>query len=59
MLSIEDCRKLLPEGEKLTDEEIDAMRTNFYYLAQLLADARDAERSGAARTKPSNGEVTH
>lgn len=35
MLSIEECRKLIPDSEKFTDEEILDIKRRLYDLAEL------------------------
>jgi hypothetical protein len=35
MLSIEECRKLIPDSEKLSNEQIEEIRRDHYDMIQL------------------------
>ncbi len=39
MLSIDACRELIPDGEKLTDEQVASIRTDLYEAAGLALDS--------------------
>lgn len=38
MLSIEQCRELIPDDEKLTDIQIEEIRTSLYELGELALE---------------------
>lgn len=38
MLSIEECRKLIPNSEELTDKEIEEIRKDCYDIGELAWD---------------------
>lgn len=38
MLSLDEIRILLPNGETLTDEQVEEIRDSYYELAQLAFD---------------------
>ncbi len=39
MLSIEECRALIPDGDKLKDEQITELRDTLYELANLALES--------------------
>lgn len=41
MISITDCRKLIPDNERFTDKEIEEIRANLYGLANLALEVRE------------------
>ncbi len=51
MLSIDDCRKLVTDGEKYTDKEIEEIRITLYGLADLALDVM-RERNTAKTKEP-------
>ena len=38
MLSLEECRELIPDGDKLSDKEIAEIRADLYGMAELALD---------------------
>ena len=38
MLSIEECRALIPDGDKLSDKEVEDIRENLFELAELALE---------------------
>lgn len=38
MLSVENCREFIPNSEKFTDEQIEALRSKLYSLADLVLE---------------------
>ena len=38
MLSIKECRKLIPKAEELTDEQVEEIRKGCYGIAELAWD---------------------
>ena len=38
MLSIDECRQLIPDGDKYTDEQIVEIRRTLYGLAELALE---------------------
>lgn len=36
MLSLEECRKLIPHSEKYSDKEIEQIRDDFRILAEIM-----------------------
>jgi hypothetical protein len=44
MLSIEECRALLPDGDKMNNEEIAAIRHDLYEMAELALECYVAEK---------------
>jgi len=38
MLSIEECRALIPDGDKCSDEKIEAIRRDHYEMVELAFD---------------------
>lgn len=50
MLTVDECRKLLPEGADLPDEELRALIAQLYSLAHVAVDAvLDGDRTRGAR----------
>ena len=47
MLSVEQCRKIHPPLEKLSDEEVILIRENLYEGAQLALEAWVKKNSGS------------
>ena len=47
MISLEQCRKIEPDLEKLSDEEVTKIRNLMYGLGQLIYETWDEERSGS------------
>ena len=45
MLSIEECRKLIDDGEQYSDEQILEIRDSLYELARLALEVREHEIS--------------
>lgn len=39
MLSIEECRELIPDSEKFNDKQIEDIRENLYGLAELALES--------------------
>ena len=50
MLSLERCRKVLGSGTKLSDEDLAALRDQFYCLASLALELRDQQKKSALET---------
>ena len=48
MLSIEECRELIPEGERLTEKEVAEIRKTLYGLAELALECYFKERVGTS-----------
>jgi hypothetical protein len=44
MLSIEECRGLIPGGEKMPDEEVARLRRDLYQMAELALEAYFLEK---------------
>lgn len=47
MITLEQCRKIEPDLEKLSDEEVTKIRNLMYGLGQLIYETWDEERSGS------------
>ena len=45
MLSIEKCRALIPDGDKMSDNEITAVRNDLYEMARLALDVWRMEKN--------------
>ena len=50
MLSIEQCRELIPGGDKMNEEEIVALRGDLYEMAELALECYFLEKDGATPT---------
>ena len=62
MLTVEQCRKLIPDGERLTDAEVEEIRSAHYGIVELAFDvwalenpvAKNPTRVSPARENPSS-----
>ena len=46
MLNIDQCRALIPDGSKMSDEEIAALRHDLYEMAELALECYFAQKHG-------------
>lgn len=51
MLSIQECRELIPDQEKLTDDEILKIRDSLYELAEIALESYFRSKSSSPEEK--------
>lgn len=51
MLSIEECRALIPDSDRLTDEEVAAIRRDLYEMAGLALECYFEDKNGKRPNK--------
>jgi hypothetical protein len=57
MLSIQDARKLLPDGDALPDDEVRQIRDACYELAHIIVDFRKWQRGWRRDNLEESGKV--
>lgn len=51
MLSIQQCRELIPDSDKLTDEEVEVIRKDHYRMIELIWDVWFEEKKRESSKK--------